>query len=171
MSEYVPIDNIDEEPIFVFKTANWLELADLKFIPLRDKNTGSYAFLLKWKEIPDYHLEIDKDGKNFLIFSNVVTNLNDQSLEKVVEFWMRVSSPSLQYSPVKMVYDPETGNVRAHLHLFWFELNAELFIRIVKSVAKLMEDVANIVDDLELPDIWRKTEGEEKNEEKATSNE
>ena len=165
MSEqYIPIEKIEEEPSFVFKIANWLELADLKFIPLRDKNTGSYAFLLKWKEIPDYHLEIDERGQNFVVFSNVITNLKGQPADKVLEFWSRVNSPSIQYCPVKIVYDSETGNVRGYLHLFWFELTAELFIRIVKSLAKLMEDISKIVDEIGLPDTWRITEGEKKTE-------
>ncbi len=167
MSEsYAPVEDIDSKPEYVFRIAKWLELADLKFLPLRDKRDGAYTFLLRWKDSPDYFVEIDSEGKYFSLFSNVITSLKDQEPEKIIAFWGKATAPNMQYCPVKIAYDEESGTLRAFLRLYWFEVTGELFVRLVKSVAEFLNDLAKITEELGLPEIWRETEGEPRSERK-----
>ncbi|MHA1911801.1 MAG: hypothetical protein ACTSYA_08915 [Candidatus Kariarchaeaceae archaeon] len=159
---YDKIESLRSVPNFVEKIAHWLQLSTISHTPLRDKRDGAYTLAVVWAQSPDFFIEIDSSFRFVSFFSNVVTSIEEQSTEKVCTFLKTILQKASEYPSVRPIISKNTGDLRTYNRWRADELNLVLFLRIVRETAQYLNDLAQITVEQKFKEIWRETEGEER---------
>jgi hypothetical protein len=159
---YDKIESLRSVPNFVEKIAHWLQLATISYTPLRDKRDGAYTLAVVWAQSPDFFIEIDSTFRFVSFFSNVVTSTEDQTPEKNCSFLKAILQKASEYPSVRPIIGKNAGDIRTYNRWRADELNLVLFLRIVRETAQYLNDLAKLTVEHEFKEIWRETEGEER---------
>jgi len=159
---YDKIESMRSVPNFVEKIAHWLKLSTISYTPLRDKRDGAYTLAVVWAQSPDFFIEIDSSFRFVSFFSNVVTSTEEQPAEKISNFLQAILQKASEYPSVRPIISKNTGDIRTYNRWRSDEVNLVLFLRIVRETAQYLNDLAQITVEHEFEEVWRETEGEER---------
>lgn len=172
-----PFRPIDEEeirssPEHVQRLHLWVRLLDFKAVLLKDLSDGSYIFVFVTEGLPDLLFGINKTGHLATIYSNILTELEDISDEISSKFLKSALKLQMNYPRLRInILEADNEPVRVLSNYKLRNLNMEFFAELILEGQNFLAKLNDIIEEFDLPEIWRLAENEEKKIEQDISKE
>ncbi|MHA1967563.1 MAG: hypothetical protein ACW964_07155 [Candidatus Hodarchaeales archaeon] len=157
-----PVKEQSAIPKQVDRIKQWLDLLRLEYVILVDSKDGGYTFLLPIKNCPDIHIALEHNFAHITFFSNGLTCLSEESDEVVHTFLRKVLIMQSKYFTSRIVTTGSKEDLRLFLGFRFKEMNMYRFSRKVRELIQFVKEVAQLIDEHRMNEIWRDTEQEPK---------
>lgn len=162
MRSFQPIDKQTKLPKQVEQIKHWLDLLRLEFVLLSNSQDGSYTFLLPIKNCPDINIALEHDFSHISFFSNGLTRLRQEPEEVVSTFLRNLLQLQSKYFTSRVIITSPQEDLRVFLGFRFDEMSMFRFSRKVRELIQFVKDVAELIENHRMNELWRDTEQEPK---------
>lgn len=163
MRSIQPIKNYTKIPKQVEQIQHWLDLLRIEYVILTDyHDAGSYHFLLPIKDCPDIHIALENNFTHISFFSNGLTCLSEESDENVYSFIRKLLRIQGKYFTSRVITTGEKEDLRLFLGYRFDEVTMYRFSRKIRELIKFVKEIADLIDQHHMNELWRDTEQEPK---------
>ncbi len=162
MRSISPVKDQSAIPKQVDQIKQWLDLLRLEYVILLDSKDGGYTFLLPIKNCPDIHIALENNFTHITFFSNGLTCLSQEPDEVVHLFLRKVMILQSKYFTGRVVITGSKEDLRLFLGFRFNEMNMYRFSRKIRELIQFVKEVAQLIDEHRMNEIWRDTEQEPK---------
>lgn len=162
MRSFKPVKEQSAIPKQVDQIKQWLNLLRLEYVILVDSRDGGYTFLLPITNCPDIHVALENNFAYITFFSNGLTCLSQEPDEVVHTFLRKVMILQSKYFTSRIVTTGSKEDLRLYLGFRFSEMNMYRFSRKIRELIQFVKEVAQLIDEHKMNEIWRDTEQEPK---------
>ncbi|MHA1974185.1 MAG: hypothetical protein ACTSW1_14395 [Candidatus Hodarchaeales archaeon] len=156
------IDPRGQLPKKVEQVKHWLDLLSLRYIILSDLEDGTYTFLLTLKNCPDINISLENEYSHITFFSNGLTSLVETDEDVIHEFLLQVLRIQARYFTSRVIVTGEKDYLRIFLGYRFDEMSMYRFSRKIRELIDFVRDIAKLLDEFKMHEIWRDIEQEPK---------
>lgn len=149
-------------PKQVEQIKHWIELIGLDPVLIKDSKEQAFNFIIPIKACPDIHVALESKFKHISFFSNVLTSLKDESDKNVQEFLQRLLRLQSKYFSSRVIATGPSDDVRIFLGYRLDEVSMYRFSRKIRELIQFVQEIALLIEELGMSELWRQTEQEPK---------
>lgn len=162
MRSISPIKEQSDIPEQVEQVKHWLDLLRLEYVILLDSKDGGYTFLLPIKNCPDIHVALETNFAHISFFSNGLTRLSVEPDEIVHSFLRKAMKLQSKYFTSRLIVTSSQEDLRVFLGFRLDEMSMYRFSRKIRELIQFVKEIAELIDELKMNELWRDTEQEPK---------
>lgn len=149
-------------PKQVERIIHWIDLIGLEHVILRDTPDGTYNILLPIKNSPDIHIALESNFTHISFFSNGLTRLGLEKKDVVSEFLLKLIRLQGNYFTSRVITTGSNDDLRIFLGYRLDEVSMYRFSRKTRELMQFVKEVALLIEEFGMNELWRKTEQEPK---------
>ena len=167
-SAYTKIERTDliNAPEIVEEIDHWIALLGLETVLRRDRRDGAYIVITAWENAPDIFLEIDHKGRMLTIYSNILTNFQEDETKssEYYKFLIEIFTLQGKYNKVRACVgmQEEKTVLKIFYRLRTSGLSMEYLSEILRETVAFLKDIQLKIEEYQLIEEWRELEGEPK---------
>ncbi len=162
MRSISPIKENSDIPKQVEQIKHWLDLLRLEYVILQDSRDGGYTFLLPIKNCPDIHIAMETNFSHISFFSNGLTRLSIEPDEVVHYFLRKAMKLQSNYFTSRLIITSSKEDLRLFIGFRFDEMSMYRFSRKVRELIQFVKEIAELIDEFKMNELWRDTEQEPK---------
>ena len=162
MRSISPIKENTRLPKPIEQIKHWLDLLRLDYVILVDSKDGSFTFLLPIKNCPDIHIGLENNYTHISFFSNGLTRLSEEPDDIVHMFLRKIMVLQSKYFTARLVTTSTKEDLRLFIGFRFNEMNMYRFSRKVRELIQFVKEIAELIDEHKMNELWRDTEQEPK---------
>ena len=157
-----PFNEQTEVPKQVEQVKHWLDLLGLEFIILTHENHGGFNFLLPLKNCPDIHIALENNFNHISFFSNGLTRLTEEPQERITPFLLDLLRLQGEFFTSRLISTGSYDELRIFIGFRFDEMSMYRFSRKLRELIQFVREIAKLLDQHKMNELWRDTEQEPK---------
>jgi len=141
---------------------HWLDLLGIEYIILKDNQDNAFNMLLPIKECPDIHIALESNFTHISFFSNGLTSLAEEPQDAVQSFLKQILRLQSKYFTSRVILTGSSDDLRIFLGYRFDEVSMYRFSRKIRELIQFVKEIAKLIEDHEMNELWRETEQEPK---------
>ncbi|MHA1941602.1 MAG: hypothetical protein ACW97P_07735 [Candidatus Hodarchaeales archaeon] len=162
MNPIRPVDSRESLPKKIEQIIHWIDLIGLEHVILRDSPDGTYNILLPIKNCPDIHIALESNFTHISFFSNGLTTLGLETDKVVCDFLRKILRLQGNYFTSRVITTGSNDDLRIFLGYRLDEVSMYRFSRKIRELIQFVKEVALLIEEFGMNELWRKTELEPK---------
>jgi hypothetical protein len=162
MKSIHPITAQTSLPKKIEQIKHWLDLLGIEYIILKDNQDNAFNLLLPIKDCPDIHIALESNFTHISFFSNGLTSLAEESQKVVNSFLKQILRLQSKYFTSRVVLTGSTDDLRIFLGYRFDEVTMYRFSRKIRELIQFVKEVAKLIEEYKMNELWRETEQEPK---------
>ena len=149
-------------PQKVEQIKHWLDLLGLEHVMLKDTHDSAFNILLPIKNCPDIHIALESNFTHISFFSNGLTSLKNESEKAVLSFLLKLLRIQGKYFTSRVITTGPNEDLRIFLGYRLDEVSMYRFSRKIRELIHFVKEVAALLEEFKMDELWRQTEQEPK---------
>ena len=162
MKSIHPITARTSLPKKIERIKHWLDLLGLEYVILKDSQDNAFNLLLPIKKCPDIHIALESNFAHISFYSNGLTSLAEESQKTVNSFLKQLLRLQSKYFTSRAILTGSTDDLRIFLGYRFDEVSMYRFSRKIRELIQFVKEVAKLIDEHKMNELWRETEQEPK---------
>lgn len=149
-------------PQKVEQIKHWLDLLRIEHVILKDNHDNAFNILLPIKNCPDIHIALESNYTHISFFSNGLTSLKKEPDHSVSSFLRRLLQIQAKYFTSRVITTGPNEDLRIFLGYRLDEVTMYRFSRKIREMIHFVKEVAALLEEFKMDELWRQTEQEPK---------
>ena len=157
-----PITAKTSLPKQIEQIKHWLDLLGIEYIILKDNQDSAFNILLPIKDCPDIHIALESNYTHISFFSNGLTSLAKEKQKTVNSFLSNILRLQSKYFTSRVILTGSSDDIRIFQGYRFDEVTMYRFSRKIRELIQFVREIAKIIEDHGMNELWRETEQEPK---------
>ncbi len=162
MNPIRPINSRESLPKKIEQIIHWIDLIGLEHVILQDSPDDTVDILLPIKNCPDIHIALGRSFTHISFYSNGLTSLGLEAENVVFQFLRKLLRLQGNYFTSRVITTGENDDLRIFLGYRLDEVSMYRFSRKIRELIQFVKEVALLIEEFGMNELWRKTEQEPK---------
>ena len=149
-------------PKKVERIKHWIELIGLEPVILKHSHSGDFNIIIPIKDCPDIHVALESKFTHISFFSNGLTSLGKESDKSVHGFLRKLLQLQSKYFSSRVITTGPSDDLRIFLGYRLDEVSMYRFSRKIRELIQFVREIANLIEEYGMNELWRHTEQEPK---------